>query len=64
MNLLFFLECVHLSVHLDPMSVWKQGGVNQIIVGSILGHMPAKVRFCLALVGLDSPFYSELVFIF
>ena len=47
------------------MKVWKEGGVNQIMVGSILGYMRrAKVSFCLVLVCLGSPFYSELVSIF
>lgn len=31
------------------------------MVGSILGYMRTKVSFWLVLVGLGSPFYSELV---
>ena len=52
---------MRLSDYLDPMKVWKEGGVNQIMVGSILGYGRTKVSFWLVLVGLGSPFYSELV---
>ena len=31
------------------------------MVGSILGYMRTKVSFCMVLVGLGSPFYSEPV---
>ena len=38
------------------MRVWNEGGVNQIMVGSILGYRRTKVSFWLVLVGLPFPF--------
>ena len=43
------------------MKVWKEGGVNQLMVRPFLGYRSTKVSFWLALVGLGSPFYSVLV---
>ena len=43
------------------MKVWKEGGVNQLMVRPFLGYRSTKVSFWLVLVGLGSPSYSELV---
>ena len=43
------------------MKVWKEGGVNQLMVRPFLGYRSTKASFWLVLVGLGSPFYSELV---
>ena len=57
----FFWWTVRLSVYLDTMKVWKEGGVNHFMVRPFLGYRSTKTSFWLVLVGLGSPFYSELV---
>ena len=52
---------MRLRVYLDTMKVWKEGGINHFMVRPFLGYRSIKTLFWLVLVGLGSPFYSELV---